>query len=369
MQDKHRQVITGWQLFCLTLNGVVATGVFSLARDVAEVAGAGALVAIPLTGVVMLVKLVGIHLLANRFPEQTLNEYSYQLLGPVLAKVYLLIYGLLSLAVAISIPRAHFPLVAAWALGLTPKIAFMAPLAIVCWNVVKRGVVVTARVVEMFNYGGLALMLLLMVPVIPVDLDFVRPVFEQGPASIMRGIVPALFAFSGFDVYLIVFPYVRSKRKFWIGAAAVGMATLFYTVTTFLIIGNLGLEFTLLSTWPLQSYLNRFSLAVFERADVVFLIAWIFQVINATIVVMFVAVSCLQGTFPRVRPSFIHYLLLALSLAGVAYPIYSVLEAQIIGTYSLVAIAFLGGTPWLLWLLALLRGKRGGESDAQKDAA
>ena len=368
MRNKHQRVVTEWQLFCLVLNGIVATGVFSLARNTGEKAGAGALLAIPLAGTVMLVKLIGFYLLASRFPGQTLNEYSGQLLGPVVAKGYLLVYALLSVGFAISIPRAHFPIVSAWALRKTPQLAFMIPLVLVCWNVAKRGVVVTARVVETLNYGGLALMLLLMVPATPVDLDFVRPIFEKGIDGVLRGIIPSLYALAGSDVFLIVFPFTRSKRTFWIGTAALGLATVFYTVTTLLIIGTLGLEFTLLSTWPLELYLNRFALAVFERLDVVFLITWTLQIISSTAIVMYVATSCLQGAFPKLKLGAVTFTILILALIGVSYPVSS-LESQIMSTYSLVGTAFLGVSPWLLWLLALLRGKRGGQVGEQEDAA
>lgn len=369
MRDRHRQVLTGWQLFCLLVSSIVGTGVYSLARDVAEPAGAGGILSILLVGILMVISLLSLHLLASRFPGQTLNEYSGQILGPLLAKVYLLVYSFMSLGIAVSIPRAHFPVVSAWALGQTPQLVYILPFVLVCWNAAKRGAVVIARVVELLCYGTLPLMLLLMIPAVPFDPDFVRPILEKGMVGIIKGTLPALYSFAGFDIFLIVYPYVRAKRKFWIGAAGLGFVTLFYAVTTILIIGNLGLEFTLMSTWPLQSYLNRFALAVFERADVVFLIAWTFRIIDTTITVMYVAMSCLQGAFPRLKTGIVNFTILVLALAGGSYPVYSVLEAQIIGTYSLVAVAFLLLTPWLLWLIAVIRGKRGERSDEEKSAA
>ncbi|HHW99532.1 MAG TPA: GerAB/ArcD/ProY family transporter, partial [Firmicutes bacterium] len=127
MRDRHRQVLTGWQLFCLLVSSIVGTGVYSLARDVAEPAGAGGILSILLVGILMVISLLSLHLLASRFPGQTLNEYSGQILGPLLAKVYLLVYSFMSLGIAVSIPRAHFPVVSAWALGQTPQLVYILP--------------------------------------------------------------------------------------------------------------------------------------------------------------------------------------------------------------------------------------------------
>lgn len=370
MQGKRQKVITGWQLFCLILNGVVGIGIFNLARQVGEVAGRGVLLTIPLAGLLALGTLAGHYLLARRFPRQTLAEYAEKILSPPLGKIYLGLYGVLSLALAITVSRSYWSLVSAWALGRTPQLAFLLPLILVCWNVARRGVVVTARVVELINYGTLTLMLLLMIPVIPVDLDYVRPVMETGGGGILRGIIPSLYATIGFDVFLIVFPYVRSRRPFAAGAAAIALITLFYTITTLLIIGNLGLELVLINTWPLQTYLNRFALAVFERADIVFLIAWVFQIINTVIVLMFTGMSVLQGVVPqKVSRRWLHLSILVLAMAGVAWPVKFASQVKLVNSLSPIASFYHAITPLLLWLIAALRGLKGEKTDVQDQAA
>ncbi len=369
MQNRHRPVVTGWQLFCLIVNTIVGTGVYTLARDVAEPAGAGGLLSMLLAGILMVVGLLGLHLLASRFPRQTLNEYIGEILGTFLGKGYLLVYALFTLLIGVSVPRAHFPVVSAWALGQTPQLVFMVPLVFVCWNVARRGVVVTARVVEMINYLTLTLIILLVIPVIPIDLDFVRPLFEKGVAGIAKGILPGLYAFAGFDVFLIVYPYVRTRRKFGIGVAALGLVTFFYLMTTLLIIGNLGIELILMTTWPLQSYLNRFALEIFERADVVFLIAWTFQIINTIVVMLYIAITCLQGAFPCLNASIVYFIVLILAIATTSYQTDYDFETRVRSTYSLIAIGFFWVTPWLLWMVSLLRGKKGESSSEEKSAA
>lgn len=363
MQDKRRKVITGWQLFCLVLNGMVGIGVFSLARQVGDVAGRGALLSIPLAGLVVIFQLIGMNLLASRFPTQTLNEYLVHVLGSFLAKVYLFAYAASAINLGVIVARSYWPLVSAWALESTPQVAFLLPLMLVCWNIAKRGIVVTARMVELINYSGLVLMVVLMLPIVPINPDFLRPVIEQGFGNILRGIAPSVFALAGFDIFLIVFPFARSQRRFWIAVAASSLATFFYTITTLLVLGALGLEFTTKTVWPLQLYLNRFALTAFERADVVFLILWSFQIINVITLTMLTSLSCLQGAFPRIDSRRLALVLLVLALAGVAWPVRFALQTKLTVAAGMGVFFYQGFSPWVLWLVAVLRGKRGVQVD------
>lgn len=360
MRNSRKTVLTEWQLFCLVLNGIVGIGVFSLAREAGEAAGKGALLAIPLAGLlVVALQLVGMYLLASRFPQQPISEYAGQILGRFLGKIYLIGYALVALSLPIIISRSYWLLVSAWTLGRTPQIAFLAPLVLVCWNTVRQGLVVTARKVELINYGGLILMFVLMLPVVSLDWDLVRPVFDNGVRGVLRGIFPSMYSLIGADILLLVFPFVQSKRVFPIATTAVVLATVFYTVITLFIFGTLGLEFALITPWPLQLYLNRFAFSVFERADIAFLIVWSFQIINIITIHMYTATSCLRGAWPRLDAKGAALLVLALILIGVTAPVRTATQFQLVSIYSVVALLYLGTLPFLLWLIAVLRGKRG----------
>lgn len=371
MRNGRKPVVTEWQLFCFVLNAIVGIGVFSLARDVGEAAGRSSLLAIPLAGLLVVLQLIGMHLLATRFPEQPISEYAGQILGRILGPVYLLGYTLAAIALILVVSRSYWLVVSAWAMNRTPQMAFLLPLVLVCWNTAKRGVVATARTVELINYGGLILMFVLMLPVVSLDFDLVRPVVDNGVGGVLRGVFPSIYALAGSDILLLVFPYARSKRTLAVAISAVVFATFFYTIITLFILGTLGLEFALLSPWPLQLYLNRFAFAVFERADVVFLIVWCFQIINILTINMYTATSCLRGIWPRLDSQRAASIILLPTLIGLSLPVRLATQKQLVTIYSIVALLYLGTLPFLLWLLAVLRGKKGerGGQNAQDNVA
>lgn len=368
MANVRNNKLTNWQLFCLVLNGMVGIGVFSLAREVGAVAGKGALLAIPLSGSLVLVQLLGMQLLAGRFPQQTLREYACLILGPFLGKIYLLGYTVIVLGVAVLVLRSYWLLVSAWALLRTPQIAFLVPLVLVCWNTARRGLIVTARKVEFINYGGLALILVLMLPVLPLDGELVRPVLDTGVGGVLRGIFPTAYSLLGVDIMLIVFPFVKPKQALPVATAAVAVAVLFYTVITLYIFGTIGLELTVLTPWPLQAYLNRFASPIFERADVAFLIIWSFQIINIITINMFTATSCLRGVGSWLNEQRAALIVLVLLLIIVTIPVRFAGHAQLITVWSGAALVYLGILPFLLWLIAVVRGKRGVRQDEQESS-
>lgn len=369
MHESRQPVITGWQLFSLVLNSIVGIGVFALARRVGEVAGRGMLLSIPLAGILVLVQLIGMFLLATRFPQETLSEYVGQILGSFLGHTYLLGYTLLTIALALVAVRSYYLLVASWTLQRTPQIVFLAPLVLVCWNIARRGIVVTARTVELINYGGMALMFLLMLPVLTLDWDFVRPVLDTSLSGVLRGTFLAIYSMTGSEIILLVFPFVRSKRTFAITLSAVALATFFYVVTTLFILGTLGLELTVLTPWPLQLYLNRFAFALFERFDVVFLIVWSFQMVSLISINIYTAASTLRGVLPQLDARRAALVVIISLLVGIAYPVSAAAQTTIITIFNLAALIYFGFLPLLLLLVAVLRGKRGEQKHEQRTVA
>ena len=208
-----------------------------------------------------------------------------------------------------------------------------------------------------------------MLPILDLDWDLVRPVLDTGISGVLRGIPLTIYSISGSEIILLVFPFVRSKRAFAITVAALALATLFYMVTTLFILGTLGLELTVLTPWPLQLYLNRFAFALLERFDVVFLIVWAFQMVNLISINMYTAANCLRGVYPRLDAQRSALIVLMLVLVGIAIPARAAIQSIIVKQFSLAALIYYGVLPFLLLLVAILRGKKGEDRDEQKEMA
>lgn len=367
MKAKRRHgILSNYQLFSLVVNLMVATGVFTIARAVAEKAGRGVVLSIPLAGVLALLQLSGMYLLSKRFPGLTLPEYAPQLLGRFVAPVYLAGYFLMNLGITVLVPRNFWPVVDAWDFHTSSRVLIVLFL-LVSWNMARRGVVVLARVSEILLTVTIPVLVLLLLPHSRMDLDQLRPLFDKGPLDLIRGVLPAYFSMVGFDVLLFVFPFTQRQSALKVSSLAVGLVTFFYTGVSILIITTLSLERTLILTWPLQTYLNNFAFAIVDRLDVLFLMTWSWEVIMSMSIPMFMAGACLRGIFPALGTRRAADICLLLAFAAAVFPVELTAQNTILNIYSHVAVFYVGTLPFLLWLLAVVR-KKGGNKREQEDS-
>lgn len=367
---KRQGNLSSYQLFGLMVNLMVATGIFTIARSVSEVAGRGVAVSVLLAGVLALAQLGGMYLLAKRFPQQTLPEYAPIILGKVLGPVYLLGYSLLHTAVALLVARNFWPLVDAWDFH-TPSRVFLSLLILVSWNIARRGLIVLSRVSEIILTLSIPIFLLILLPHSRIDLDQLRPVLDRSAWDLIKGMLPAYFSLAGFDVLLFAYPFSTQKKAMRTGALAVAAVSVLYAGVSVLVITTLGLERTLTLTWPMQTYLNNFAFAVVDRLDVLFLMFWTLQIVMSITIPLFMAGACLRGMMPKLSSHGAANLSL-IPLLGAAM-LHDGLPAQTaaLEIYSYIAIVYIGTLPFLLWLTAVIRGKggkQGGKDKAQNAA-
>jgi spore germination protein (amino acid permease) len=367
-QARRKGKLTNWQLFTLVFNSMLATGIYTIARTTLEQAGRDFWLSILLAVIFSLLQLTGMYLLSKRFPEQSLAEYAPEILGKWLGAAYLLGYFAIAMGLAIVVPRNFWAVVSAWVYRNTPQYALMLPLALVCWNVARRGVVVLSRISEMLFALSIPIIVMLLVPHNTFDFDYLLPVLDKGPLALVKGVLPAYFSMTGFDILLFVYPFTSRQRV--LGTACLGVTSvgLIYAVNSMLVVGTLSPELTLLTTWPLQQYLNHFASAFLERIDIIVLVGWALQVIMTITIPLFIAGACLRGVFPRLSSRRATDIGLVVLLIGVLVPIRLPMQFLLQDYYSLAALFYAGLLPIGLWLLAIAR-RKGGQCDETHDNA
>lgn len=362
---KRKTSITSFQLFTLMANTMIGTGFFTIARSVGEKAGRGLVIAIPLAGLLAFLQLFGMYLLARRFPNQTIAEYIHVIVGRVPGKIYLLGYGLISLALAMTVLRNFWLLASAWLYPLTPSLVYFSIMIVLCWNIAKRGLVVVGRMSEIILYLTLPIMVVMLIPPGRVNVDYLRPVFDRSISDVLRGVFPAYFSLTGFEFFLIAFPFVQKKRAWPTAMASLTTVTIFYALTAALTVAILGFETTMISVWPLQQYVSRIEVLLLERIDIIILLFWVLQIIMTATVWITGATVCLRGVVPKLSSSGAAHVVALVLIALALYPLNLPDQSQIQDVVSYAAFVWLGILPFLIWVIALVRSA-GGEKHAEE---
>ncbi|MDG3045147.1 GerAB/ArcD/ProY family transporter [Bacillus sp. B6(2022)] len=114
------------------------------------------------------------------------------------------------------------------------------------------------------------------------DFDYLRPVMAHGFKDFSNLFSQTFIQFTGFEVILFVVPLIYkdkwSKAK-WAAAIGVGMTSLIYSLTLFIVIGSMTVGETMSLTWPTVSLIQALELeGVFiERFDIFLLTIWTCQ--------------------------------------------------------------------------------------------
>jgi len=253
--------------------------------------------------------------------------------------------------------RIFSELVKTWVLLWTPLPVFIIGILIPVVFISRMGAVTLGRLMEIIVIFTGVVLLAYFVPIAEFDLLNLRPVGTEGLMPILTAVPEATFAFLGFEVMLVFFPFMINRTKVLkVTLLALAAVTLLYAGNVVLTIGVLGVEHTQVQIWPLMNYLRIGVLPFVQRVDNLVLFGWTTQVMSV------VAIQYYAGTITLATLTKKHYhdiwaLLcwpLVYAVALLPPDLVSVFAiSDVLGRYGLVGVMSL---TVLLLIVARLRG-------------
>lgn len=362
MNDKTACMISSKQLIFIIIGTQIATGVFSLPRIASAQAGPDAWIAVLLGALVPLASILFIERWARIKPELGFAEMLQFSLGKPLGYGSVLIFlayvvYMESLAVRLFAEISSIYLLPSTPL---PVIVFLVMAGVV--YVINKGARVIGRINELIFYMFLILLGTLLLPLGQGDYTNILPVGQAGWAAISQASLATAFVYSGTEVLLVFYSLVSRKDEVLkAGITAVALTTGIYltmTVITLLVYGADLLQGIL---WPGFAMLSILKIPIVQRLEYFFLAFWMGLGIRPTINMGFAAAFSLSELFNIDRSKYFHYIILVIGgaiYAGALLPgdIYEALQWMEYAGYGYLAIGLV--FPLLLWLVALLRGKK-----------
>jgi len=282
-------------LFCV----IMGSGIITLPRTVAEAAGRDGWISILLAGVATWILAWFIWLLCRKFPTKTLPEFSITILGRPLGIVFTVLYALYAFSIGGVALRIFAELTKTWVLIWTPGTVFLMGILIPSVYISRLGASSMGRLMEIVTLLTVVVFLIWLVPLGEFNYLNLLPVGAEGIVSILSGAQEGIFAFLGFEVMLVLFPFVINRHKVLrITFIALAVITLLYVGNIVLTYGLLGVEHTLREKWPLMNYLRVGTLPFFQRVDSLVLFFWTAQVL-AVVAIQYYAATFSLATLTR----------------------------------------------------------------------
>ncbi|MDI3480624.1 MAG: spore germination protein [Tepidanaerobacteraceae bacterium] len=270
--------ITVSQTVALLITTMLATGILALPRHVANIAGSDGWLLVIFAGITAFASSLIVGALVKRFPQDTFIEYSQKVVGKApgfFLGIILILYFIFLSAMSV---RVFSEVMNAFMLINTPRGFIIGTMLITSAYLMRHGIEPIARTGE----------ILLPVLVIPIfamyltalpraDFSELLPFLDTPAKTLAIGTVQTAYNFLGFEILLMVGPYMRSpERVMWALYFAMGFITLMYLFIVVIVFASIGVEDTRILMWPAMSIIRTIMApgGVFERLDALALALW-----------------------------------------------------------------------------------------------
>ncbi len=359
MKTNPRFTITSKQLIFIIIGSTIATGVLSLPRTASTNVGPDGWLAVLLGSLVPLLSLLMIVRLGRLFPDKTLIEISYLLLGKFFG--FFINIGFIAHIVFFeSIPlRVGTEFTSVYILPKTPTSVIALMIIIAAIYVARKGAKVIGRLNEILFYILLLDLLLLLPTLKGVDYTNILPLGEAGFLQIAQESLKTSFSYGGIEILLVIYPMVTRKDEVLkAGVVALSIITCIYVLITVVCLLVFGSEMIQHLIWPSLTLLKTVHFPVIDRLEFFFLALWLLMIprpfINLCFAGSFSLTQVLKLDLNKYYPLMV--IIVGLAIYVVALIPKNIVEVAKFATYGGYSFLIIGlGYPLLLNIAASLQ--------------
>ena len=290
---KKSQGLSNFQITAVVTESVIGLITLSIPQIAADTAGIDGVFATFSAGILSAAMAGIIVLLCRRFPNQTVIEFSQEILGKFLGRLYGAAFAAYCLLVSAVIIRGFADALKVLLLPKTPLEFVMITMLLLCIYCVVGGISTIAKICEIFLLpviGVIGLIILFNVP--DVEMFRFRAVFSNGLMPILQGISSIAIAYLGYEILFFLSPVMKNKNKIVsYGIAGMVVPIIIYTSLVFVAIGIDGALATSDLIYPTVQLARRIALlgSFIEKFDIFFIIFWILAVFTSAITFLYMA--------------------------------------------------------------------------------
>lgn len=369
--DDPRQ-ITAIQMTTTLISTIIGVGVLALPLFPARGAGTGAPL---LTLIAALVAFVGLYLitkLGQRFPRQSIIQYSQDIIGKWPARIgavlIIVYFGELTALGA----REFGEVVVTSVLRKTPLDVTVIVMLLLSALSARSSLTTFAYLhqfyVPLILFPGL---LIIALSLKNANVLFLQPIWGQDMYHVMREIVTVTSLFSGAFIVTMVIPAMRNparavKAAVWAMIIAGGFYVLIVTAT----VAVFGPEETKLLLWPTLELAKVTSLPanILERLDAAFLAIWVTAVFTTLFSTYYFTIHSIRQLFKLKDHKFLAMLILPFIFILSMYPKNVFQMYLIISAVGRVGLLPTIVYPLLLLVIAIVRRKGEGSGGKRQSS-
>lgn len=293
--------ISNIQVVVFVVNVVLGIGILSLPSSVAKFVQNDAWILVLIAGIVNIAMLyiicrAGQYLNGNGIVEDIKKLYGKVIGIILLVPVLMYMIGFSAFEIRIFAETAKTNI-----LKMTPIEYIIIPMLLLTAYITWSNISAILRFYEAVTpIIVLVTIVLLVIPLNGMDWSNLRPFLSAKPMGYIKGMTGAAFAFSGYQLLLIVFPYIRSPKKAFkfslIGFAGI---IILYTLVTMECLAKLGPKQTESLIYPALNMIRISEIpgAFIERTEGLLLTLWVLFAFNTLAATVYSGSIIIKDTF------------------------------------------------------------------------
>ncbi|MEK3887712.1 GerAB/ArcD/ProY family transporter [Bacillus sp. FSL K6-3431] len=290
---KNKKEITKFQFIFVIIQFQIGVGIISLPYTVSRKAQGDSWISVLLAGLIVQGVIVMMCVLMNRFPTRNLFEILQILLGKFIGKFTVFLYSVYFILLGSATIASYGYIIQIWILPLTPTSIVLILMVLTGVYIVKEDLRVMARFFVLASLVLIVFLALSAYALKDANFTYILPIGSSGASSILQGIKPALFSFQGFEILMIIYPFVQSTRGGLLKTASLAnvFVTLFYAFLVLISVLFFSQKELTLTSEPILYLIKSFSFKIIERPDLLFTSLWIVLVATTFMIDLYAASS------------------------------------------------------------------------------
>ncbi|MBJ8050712.1 spore germination protein [Bacillus cereus] len=276
-------------VFFLIHSAQFGAGVLGFARIIAKVAGYDSWMGVLITGIAIHILLWMMYFLLKE-TNGNLIDVQRQTFGKWLGNGINLIFMAYFLMVSISVIRTYVEIIQVWMFPTASTWMLTLFLCLVSYYIISSGFRVITGICVISIGGTLGYLLLSLFVLKYSHWDNLLPMFTHSFSDILKSAHLSIYSMTGFEVYLMVYPFVKQPKKSHkfaqYGALFSNFLYLFSTILAFTFFSEKQLFKTI---WSQLSMTQVIQLPFIERLEYIAISAYALVIITSSILPLWAA--------------------------------------------------------------------------------
>lgn len=278
----QKNKISNIQIKALLITSVIGVGILSLPSDMAAVLENDGWIGILIGGLLTIPFIIMIEKMFKLKPEKDFFQLGKEVLNPIVFKIFLIIILFYIISILSYANRIFADVIKTYLLETTPMKVIIITMLLATSYIARSPIEIIARVAVIINPIIIGFIIFLVVINIPnMDITDIYPLFQVSYRYIPKGIVTALFSYTGYEIILLALPQAEDKKntlKYSISGMLIVIAI--YLIVFFISLSQYGIHQLKREIWPTIAIIKEVDLPGYflENLDGIVMAVWVMVV-------------------------------------------------------------------------------------------